>query len=501
MPKTPKKTRNPNFVHAIAVDVSKDTILVRGASSVSTGAMRTITTTKTIYYYELSTKLKQDCQKIVRDSVMPDDQLSDFYRNGYRVYNQYSYSDSNTYRLDETTWNVETVRHIGKKYNRTPCSIVVKRGNHPIGAMLGYMDNGTVICINPLILLDMLGFRKDQITMNSHYYSVMLNNNPSTVIRIPRHSVKTSNNKTLVLEQVACREVFNVLKPHLWELRLEWSINSSMVIFTLSKEDPPRNSRITVYDAVTRSITSFEEIGSDIYEGVRYWGQYAYDSPSDFLKTVAVDTPKEIYFELKESGKKLVDSPSDFFDSLVDDMVDTYKSTTNPEILFSKEHWLDISSFIGVFIGASRAGRTVVKGASKAAPTAGGVTPKKRIFTSPDKYVAETANAIEARFPGRVIDVNKDVYRPNGTKLTDFDIELDNIVIQVKSGTGEGLTRQMVMSSTGTEKIVIGYTPNLNPSSHLVRNAKRDALHRTGMSEGFDVFTDLEELLKFLENH
>ena len=63
-----------------------------------------------------------------------------------------------------------------------------------------------------------------------------------------------------------------------------------------------------------------------------------------------------------------------------------------------------------------------------------------KMFTSSDKYVGETANAIEFKFPGKVVDVNKNVYRYDGTKLTDFDIELDSVVIQVKSGGGKGLT-------------------------------------------------------------
>jgi len=67
-----------------------------------------------------------------------------------------------------------------------------------------------------------------------------------------------------------------------------------------------------------------------------------------------------------------------------------------------------------------------------------------KTFTFSEKYVGEIANVIESKFPGIVVDVNKDVYRPYGTKLTDFDIELDNVVIQVKSGGGKGLTSQLL---------------------------------------------------------
>ena len=53
------------------------------------------------------------------------------------------------------------------------------------------------------------------------------------------------------------------------------------------------------------------------------------------------------------------------------------------------------------------------------------------------------ATQIEQEFPGSVNGVNRIVHRPDGSILTDLDIELENIVIQVKSGGGKGLTRQL----------------------------------------------------------
>ena len=116
-----------------------------------------------------------------------------------------------------------------------------------------------------------------------------------------------------------------------------------------------------------------------------------------------------------------------------------------------------------------------------------GITP--RTYNSQDKYVGETANAIESIFPQRVVSVNRVVYRPDGTTLTDFDIELDNVVIQVKSGSGKKLITQMKKTQEGTDKIVIGYTPDLKKSSSVVRMAK---------ISGFEVFTTWEDLLDYL---
>ena len=93
-----------------------------------------------------------------------------------------------------------------------------------------------------------------------------------------------------------------------------------------------------------------------------------------------------------------------------------------------------------------------------------------KTFTSDDPYVADLANKIEARYPGHVIDVNKKVYRNDGSLLTDFDIETRNAVIQVKS-KGKGLTKQMAATETATSKVVIGYGPKLKPS--VVKSIER----------------------------
>jgi len=113
-------------------------------------------------------------------------------------------------------------------------------------------------------------------------------------------------------------------------------------------------------------------------------------------------------------------------------------------------------------------------------------------FTSPDKYVAETANLIESLFPGRVVGINRVVYRADGNPLTDFDIELDTMVIQVKSGGASGLLDQLNRTTQGTHKKAIGYTPDRNTSSAVVSGAR---------AHGYEVFTDLKDLLNFIANN
>lgn len=64
-------------------------------------------------------------------------------------------------------------------------------------------------------------------------------------------------------------------------------------------------------------------------------------------------------------------------------------------------------------------------------------------FFSQDPLVGVLANEIESRYPGHVVAVNKEVTTPDGNVVTEFDIETQNAVIQVKSGGGKGLAKQV----------------------------------------------------------
>ena len=113
-----------------------------------------------------------------------------------------------------------------------------------------------------------------------------------------------------------------------------------------------------------------------------------------------------------------------------------------------------------------------------------------KIWTSNDKYVGETANAIDELYPGKVFDVNKKVYRTDGTPITDYDIELDHFIIQVKSGRGTGATRQAIATASSTNKEVIIYLPDVKPSAAIVKGLNQ---------KGFEVFTSFEELVNYLK--
>lgn len=112
----------------------------------------------------------------------------------------------------------------------------------------------------------------------------------------------------------------------------------------------------------------------------------------------------------------------------------------------------------------------------------------RRTFTSKDPLVGKLANDIEARYPCKVVAINKVVKAPStGKIITDFDIETDKAVVQVKSGKGTGLTKQMEASKSATTKEVIAYGPKLG--KHIIKNLK---------AKGFNVFTKKQELIDYL---
>jgi len=84
-----------------------------------------------------------------------------------------------------------------------------------------------------------------------------------------------------------------------------------------------------------------------------------------------------------------------------------------------------------------------------------------RRFVSEDPIVADLSNKIEDRYPGHVIGVNRRIRDTRGRIVTEIDIELQNANIQVKSGGGKGLTRQVISTQAVSAKPTIAFGPNL----------------------------------------
>ncbi|MBI2571595.1 MAG: hypothetical protein HYV63_31685, partial [Candidatus Schekmanbacteria bacterium] len=122
---------------------------------------------------------------------------------------------------------------------------------------------------------------------------------------------------------------------------------------------------------------------------------------------------------------------------------------------------------LGVELLADETGAMIVPGAGRVAAggageMAGAVAP--RTFTSTDPIVADLANKIESVYPGHVVGVNVPITDATGMLVTDADILLRNAAIQVKSGSGAGLTRQVLVTESATGLPTIGYGPRLGGS-------------------------------------
>ena len=160
----------------------------------------------------------------------------------------------------------------------------------------------------------------------------------------------------------------------------------------------------------------------------------------------------------------------------------------------------ELASWFSKFSKGTATAEDIANGLEKTAETVdkaddsvkiiGNIEGVEKTWTSSDKYVGELANAIETEYPGKVVDVNKTVYRADGTPLTDYDIELDNAIIQVKQGGGKGATSQAINTASSTNKEVIVYLPDQNPGAAVVKGLQE---------KGFKVFTNEEDLLNYLK--
>jgi RHS repeat-associated protein len=123
------------------------------------------------------------------------------------------------------------------------------------------------------------------------------------------------------------------------------------------------------------------------------------------------------------------------------------------------ENTANVLEIIAAAAGIGRASKTNTR-----TQTAEGAV---KTFTSPDPLVADLANKIEARYPGLVKGVNVKIYDDSGRVVAEVDIALQNANIQVKSGSGKGLTTQVLETERLTGLPTIGYGPHLG--LHVVR--------------------------------
>jgi len=130
--------------------------------------------------------------------------------------------------------------------------------------------------------------------------------------------------------------------------------------------------------------------------------------------------------------------------------------------------------------------------ASKSAiPSSSGVT---RVWSSTEPHVADVANAIEEFSPGRVLDLEQDIYEiATKSKYSDFDILGDNFVIEVTSAPG-GKLRQieklLKVANYGNLRLAL-YAPKYggHAAASILKNTR------------VPVFREIEQVIEWIETH
>lgn len=129
----------------------------------------------------------------------------------------------------------------------------------------------------------------------------------------------------------------------------------------------------------------------------------------------------------------------------------------------------DLALSVAGGVGVASRLKTVLRRPPGAPPGPPAVTPPgpgPRVFTSTDAHVPEAVAAIEAAMPGRVVSVNSDIRMFDGL-MREVDIDLGSVVVQVKGGAARGLTSQMLATMATTDRVVVGYAPDMKPGAWM----------------------------------
>jgi len=124
-----------------------------------------------------------------------------------------------------------------------------------------------------------------------------------------------------------------------------------------------------------------------------------------------------------------------------------------------------------------------------------GVGAAGRQFVTSDPGVGDIIAAIEARAPGAVKQAEINVYRPDGTTYTDFDIVTDTHVIQVKVGGGKGIVPQIQTSQQLTDLPVIGFDAN-----GIVGTGQsfKPSVMKNAQQNGITIVNNIDDLMNIL---
>ena len=133
------------------------------------------------------------------------------------------------------------------------------------------------------------------------------------------------------------------------------------------------------------------------------------------------------------------------------------------------------TALLGLPAGVAQARRltALLQSNGAAAPV-----PAPRVFTSRDPLVADVAASLDEAFPGRVSGVNTMVRQFTG-HLREVDVELGDVIVQVKSGSARRMARQITDTIAGTGRPVVALAPTMRPGAWHAAATDGVAIART----------------------
>jgi hypothetical protein len=135
-----------------------------------------------------------------------------------------------------------------------------------------------------------------------------------------------------------------------------------------------------------------------------------------------------------------------------------------PNTAFDADTWKSDPARAAGHLAPAVVGGVIGSGMKSTAERAATTAHAPRRFVSTDVLVGDLANTVEEALPGRIRDVNVNVPMANG-RLHEVDIDLGDVVVQVKSDNARGLTRQIARTAETTGLRVVGYA-RLCPTGH-----------------------------------
>lgn len=138
-------------------------------------------------------------------------------------------------------------------------------------------------------------------------------------------------------------------------------------------------------------------------------------------------------------------------------------------------------------VPAGGPGKSLAEAAARSASRPKPPQRPTRTFTSDDEHVADLANMLEEALPGRIRSLNVDLDIGGGL-TREVDIDLGDVIVQVKGKNARGLQAQIAETEETTGIKTIGFAPTIKHGALI--DAARN---------GVAIFKDFDKLMAYLK--